>query len=294
MTTRTQRTVIAILLPIALASVAYAVHACLEYRKKVERAAEYLREKEQVERGRYVVERKPAPDEFETPPPHEGEYPRLYVPREMADMSAAERSALAADMIRFLGLDHTAPEKRYRAYITLVNCREAATAPLLRALNSENMREVYYALNACAHLRGLYHIDAGGETTFLDAALRIPADAPADVKTKLARLLGLYRDGRAATRLEELAADPDPSVRYRALLSLARVGRSDSLPAIAGTLEDDDPALLAAACRAMSAIAGYNVGDEFTAPPNYVDALSREVNRWRAWWLRNKKEAKGG
>ncbi len=287
--TQGQKIAIAILIPVALVSCAYAVHTCLEYHNAIQARQEHQRLAEKVKGGRRKVKIRRGDDSPDIPvAPAHGKYPKLYVPREIADLQPEERSELAAEMLNFLTLDKTGAQEKYRAYVTLVNCRDAGGGLLLDALNSDDMRRVYYALKACADLKGLYRLEAEGDVTYLQASLRIPRDAPPDVKMQLARLLGLYRDERAASRLNALASHPNPGVRYFALLSLARVGRPTSLPVIAAALEGDDPAVVAAACRAMSAIAGYDVGGEFTFLPDYSHSLAREAEEWRNWWERNR------
>lgn len=282
MITQGQRITIAVLIPLALISVGLAVYTYVSHVRNLEQREQERIIREKVERGRVRMDRKPPEDNL---PPEEEKRPGLHMPRDLAEMETGERAKLAADTLAILGRAASGGEERYRACVSLMNCRRDAVAPLLDALKSDNAQLLYYALKACADLKELYRIDDAG---FLDAALAIKENAPADVKMQAARLLGLYRDDRAVARLENLAADDGAGVQYRALLSLARAGRRSSAPVIARALYSERPEIQAAAVRAMDAVVGYSVGGEFTTLRDYFGALARETRKWRSWWEKNK------
>ena len=289
MITRNQKIIIGILVPLALVLGLFAVRKFIENRRAEEAWQQHLREKEQVEKGRPKILPKKETDEQPAPEAGNEEYPKLYLPRDVGKIhSAQERYKLVDDMLDFLSRADTRPSQRYDAYATIINCRESAALPLYNALDSKDALRLYYTLKACADLKGLYFIDLSENRSFSEAAKKIGSDAPADVRVQLARLLGYYRDNVSLGRLEKLAADEAPGVKYEALLSLARVGGPSSVPVVAAALQSEDPAILAAACRALTAIAGYDVGTEFITLRDYKASLDVEVAKWRKWWEDNK------
>jgi hypothetical protein len=288
--TRGQKILISILVPLAIISGTVAIYRAYRRHKEIQEAEQGRKDIEETlaRRPKLTPPGGTQNAETEVEPSAEEEYPRFYSDRKVADLKPAERAKLAGEMLDFLARADNTPEQRDRAYRTLLNCREAAAVLLYNALNSDDMRKQYYMLKACTDLRDLYFMDVSEGRSFAEAARKVPADVPPDVRTQLARLLGCYRDALSLSRLDKLADDEDPGVKYAALVSLARVGNAASVPIVAAALDSGDPAIQAAACRAMNAIIAYDVGTEFISAPDYKDALQREVAKWRKWWRDNK------
>jgi hypothetical protein len=287
--TRNQKIIIAVLIPLAVVFGFFAVKRVLDRQQLEAEWQKHLEEKEMVEKGRYKVEPKKETEGQAASEPVKEEYPKLYLPREVAGLpTVKERNKLADDMLDFLSRADTKPAERYRAYRTLINCRESAALPLYKSLDLKDPLRLYYTLKACADLKSLYSIDVSQDRSFAEAATRVGSDAAPDVRMQLARLLGYYKDKMSLGRLEKLASDEDPGVRYQALVSLARVGGPSGVPVAAAALQSDEPAILAAACRALTAIVAYDVGAEFISLHDYKSSLQKEVAKWRKWWEDNK------
>jgi hypothetical protein len=291
--TRNQKTLIAILIPLAVVSGVFAAQKIVQRIEHNRAMEQYRRERLQVEANRLQaqISTLTGGTQEQTPPakPEKEEVPKFYLPKDINQLRDPEKvEKLALEMLDWLLRPDAAEDQRYRAYHSLINCQQDATAVLYDALASDNPLKVYYALTACADLKSLYFIDMPDGRSFEEAALKITDAAPPDVKTKLARLLGLYRDKDAVKRLNALAADENPNVKYAALLSLAHVGDASSVPSIAAALQSNNPAILAAACRAMEAILTYEVGTQFVFLPDYGPSLNKQVEKWQQWWERNK------
>lgn len=290
MITRGQKILISILVPLAIISGTVAIYRVYRRHKEIQEAEQGRKDIEDVLalRPKVTPPSEAQDGEEESEASAEEEYPRFYSDRKAADLKPAERAKLAGEMLDFLARADNTPEQRDRAYRTLLNCRESAAVILYDSLKSIDIPKLYYVLKACADLRDLYLMDVSEGRSFAEAATKVPAAVPPDVRTQLARLLGCYRDALSLSRLDKLAADEDPGVKYAALVSLARVGNAASVPIVAAALDSGDPAIQAAACRAMNAIIAYDVGTEFISAPDYKDALQAEVAKWRKWWQDNK------
>lgn len=289
MITTGQRITIAILIPVALVSVAYALillanHLTgLQEREKIERKRIAV-EKRQEAYERAVEEAKKRRGQGNEEEGKEGFI--LLSSFEIGKMENDAREKIILELLEILKDKFSTPKDFSTAYYTLINFREKAPPVLARWLREETGPGVMYAaLKACVELKTVYDIDGDSPgDAFLDTALGVLEKADLPARREAAGLLGCYRDARAREALARFLRSDDSTLVYYAILSLGKIGTRDDVPRIVPFLSNPDRGLMAAASRAMDSLLSYNAGQDVILLKDYGKALDKEAQRWRDWW----------
>jgi len=294
MITTGQRITIAILIPVALASVGYALILLANHLTGLE-------EREKIEKRRIAVERRQEAYERaaeESKKRHEygneenEEGFRLLGPFEIGEMENDAREKIIRELLEILKNKSSTPKDFSTAYYILINFREKAPSVLARWLREETDPGVMYAaLKACVELKTVYDIDGDSpEDAFLGTALGVLEKADLPARRELARLLGCYRDARAREALARFLRSDDSTLVYYAILSLGQIGTRGDVSRIVPFLSNSDRGLMAAASRAMGSLLSYNAGQDVILLKDYDKALDKEAQRWRDWWRQHSGE----
>ncbi len=294
MITTGQKITIAILIPVALASVGYALISLVDHLKSLTKQEELAKRKGYTERRREAYEKavEKSKRKHEHRDGEQEEEFRLLNPVEIDEMENDERAKVLRKLLEILKNKSCAPEDFFIAYYTLINFREKAPPVLARWLREETDPDVMYAaLKAGVELKTVYDIDGGSPgTAFLDLALGVLDKADLPARRETARLLGCYRDTRAREVLARFLHSDDSILVYYAILSLGQIGTRGDVPDIEPFLGNPDKGIKAAACRAMDSLLSYNAGQDVVLLKDYDTALEEKARHWRAWWRQHSGE----
>lgn len=117
----------------------------------------------------------------------------------------------------------------------------------------------------------IVEVAAGFRTPAAESICRGAVQDPDPLVRAAACAVWVRRGGAEAVTLlaERYHADPELSVRLRALWALGELGDTAALPVLAQALDDADPAVRYRAMHALRRISGRDLGDD--------------PARWRAW-----------
>ncbi len=294
MITTGQRITIAILIPVALASVGYALISLVNHLASLEERARNEQRRLAVEKRQETYEKaaEESKKEHEYGNEENEEGFRLLGPFEIGEMENDAREKIILELLEILKNKSSTPKDFSTAYYILINFREKAPPVLARWLREETDPGVMYAaLKACVELKTVYDIDGDSPgDAFLDTALGVLEKADLPARRETARLLGCYRDARAREALARFLRSDDSTLVYYAILSLGQIGTRDDVPRIVPFLSNPDRGLMAAASRAMDSLLSYNAGQDVMLLKDYDKALDEEAQRWRDWWRQHSGE----
>ncbi|MFH1549243.1 MAG: HEAT repeat domain-containing protein, partial [Planctomycetota bacterium] len=280
MITTGQRITIAILIPVALASVGYALISLVNHLASLEERARNEQRRIAVEKRQEAYERavEKSKKEHEYGNEENEEGFRLLGPFEIGEMENDAREKILRELLEILKNKSSTPKDFSTAYYILINFREKAPPVLARWLREETDPGVMYAaLKACVELKTVYDIDGDSPgDAFLDTALGVLEKADLPARRETARLLGCYRDARAREALARFLRSDDSTLVYYAILSLGQIGTRDDVPRIVPFLSNPDRGLMAAASRAMDSLLSYNAGQDVILLKDYEKALDKE------------------
>jgi len=289
MITTGQRITIAILIPVALISVGYALILLANHLTGLQEREKIERKKIAVEKRQEIYEKAAEESKKRRGQGNEGEGKEGFIllsPFEIGKMDNEARKKIILQLLEILKDKSSTPKDYSTAYYILINFREKAPPVLARWLREETDPGVMYAaLKACVELKTVYDIDGDSpEDAFLDTALGVLEKADLPARREVAGLLGCYRDARAREVLARFLRSDDPTLVYYAILSLGQIGTRDDVPRIVPFLSNPDRGLMAAASRAMDSLLSYDAGQDVILLKDYGKALDEEAQRWRDWW----------
>lgn len=164
--------------------------------------------------------------------------------------------------------------QRWVAIRVMGQTRSRDALPALTALCADPMPAVRAA--AAAALGDLGYVEAGQTLAGLlkDPAIMVRAEA--------ATALGRLRDARSAPALERALSDRSNFYRGSSLWvrtlyveALGQIGAWSSVPALVACLDDQDPAVVAAALVSLRGIVGYDFSEGRTR--------EEHIEAWRRW-----------